>query len=198
MNLIFDLGGVVFSWNPAQIIEKVFTLPDEQSLIKAKIFDHADWLDLDRGTLDRSQAIRQAVRRTEFPLERIEALFAQIPYALVPIPQTLELVQEVKRAGHKLFVLSNMHAASFSRLENEYPIWHLFDGRVISCDIKLIKPEPEIFNFILNEYQLRPEETIFIDDTEENVRAANQIGITTIKFLNADQCRAELQRLNCL
>lgn len=198
MNIIFDLGGVVFSWNPAQIIEKVFILPDEQNLIKTKIFEHADWHDLDRGTLERSLAIQRAASRTEFPLERIAALFDQIPQALVPLPASLELVQEVKAAGHKLFVLSNMHAASFSRLENEYPIWHLFDGRVISCDIKLIKPEPEIFNFILKEYGLRHEETIFIDDTEENLRSASQLGITTIKFLNAAQCRAALQRLNCL
>jgi putative hydrolase of the HAD superfamily len=198
MNIIFDLGGVIFSWNPAQIIQKVFTLPDEQDIIKSKLFDHTDWHDLDRGTLDRTEAIQRAIGRTGFPPQRIEALFEQIPYALVPIPETLQLVQQVKQAGHKLFVLSNMHLASFHRLEREYPIWDLFDGKVISCHIKLIKPEPEIYQFILKEYGLRPEETIFIDDTEVNLHAAAQLGITTIKFSTAEQCREALRQLKCL
>lgn len=198
MNIIFDLGGVIFSWNPAQIIQKVFTLPDEQNFIRSEIFGHADWLDLDRGTLDRAEAIQRAIGRTGFPPQRIEALFGQIPYALVPIPETLELVQEVKQAGHKVFVLSNMHQVSFDRLEREYPIWDLFDGKVISCHINLIKPEPEIYHFILHEYHLRPEETIFIDDTEVNLEAAGRLGITPIKFSTPEQCREALRQLNCL
>ena len=198
MNIIFDLGGVVFSWNPAQIIQKVFILPDEQRVIRTKIFEHPDWLDLDRGTLDRTQAIQRAIERTGFPPNRIEALFQQIPHALVPIPETLEIVRQVKQAGHKCFVLSNMHVTSIEHLENEYPIWELFDGRVISCYIHLLKPEPAIYQFILNKYNLRPEETIFIDDMEVNVQAAAQLGLATIRFLSPAQFREALQHLGCL
>src|SRR5262245_17199225 len=198
MNIIFDLGGVIFSWNPAQIIQKVFTLPDEQRVIRTKIFEHPDWLDLDRGTLDRAQAIQQAITRTGFPPNRIEDLFQQIPYALVPILETLEIVQQIKQAGHKCFVLSNMHVASIEHLENEYPIWDLFDGRVISCYIHLLKPEPGIYQFILDKYNLLPEQTVFIDDIEVNTQAAAQLGLTTIQFLSPAQCWEALQHLGCL
>ncbi len=74
----------------------------------------------------------------------------------------------------------------------------MFDGIVISCRIQKVKPEIEIYEHLLTEYQLEATETIFIDDTSENLAAASSIGIQTIKFVDPPQCRQDLVDLKCI
>jgi len=91
-----------------------------------------------------------------------------------------------------------MHIASFAHLEKEYDIWDMFDGIVISSRIKKVKPDIEIYEHLLGEYNLDASETVFIDDTKENLVAANSIGIQTIHFVSAAQCRQALVELQCI
>ncbi len=103
MNIVFDLGVVVFTWQPEAIIAKVFPDAATQSQVRDEIFGHADWGDLDRGTLPRQQAIEQAAARTGLAVSAITDLMHQVPLALVAIPETVELLHRRKAAGHRLF-----------------------------------------------------------------------------------------------
>jgi putative hydrolase of the HAD superfamily len=87
-----------------------------------------------------------------------------------------------------------MHVASISYLEKQYKIWDMFDGIVISSRIQKVKPEIAIYEHLLTKYQLQASETIFIDDTSENLTAASSIGIQTIKFVNSHQCKRDLAK----
>jgi putative hydrolase of the HAD superfamily len=91
-----------------------------------------------------------------------------------------------------------MHRASITYLEQQYDIWEMFHGVVISSRIKTVKPEIEIYQHLLDKYQLRPAETIFIDDTEENLTAASSLGIQTIRFFDSTQCERALVDRQCL
>ena len=91
-----------------------------------------------------------------------------------------------------------MHVASISYLEKKYAIWDMFDGIVISSRIQKVKPEIAIYEHLLTEYQLNASETIFIDDTSENLTAASSIGIQTIKFVDSHQCKRDLVSLKCI
>ena len=198
MNIAFDLGGVVLTWKPDEIIATVFDDPETQAAVRAGVFEHGDWLELDRGTLDRDQAILRATARTGLPRSMISELMMQVPKGPVPVPETLDLVYRVKEHGHRLFCLSNMHAASMARLERVYDFWDVFEGLVISCRLHLIKPESEIYEYLLRQYDLKAEETVFIDDMQANVDAAASLGIHPIRFENADQCADRLKDLGCL
>ena len=198
MNVVFDLGGVVFHWRPNDIISRVFDDPTTQSLVKAQIFEHDDWVELDKGTISFDQAVRQGATRTGLPHSEIRKLLDEVPRSLTPIPGSIELIRSVNKTNNKLFVLSNMHFASIHYLEKKYDIWDMFDGIVISCRIRQVKPESGIFKHMLSEHQLLPHETVFIDDMSQNLAAASALGIQTIKFVDPSQCRQELIRLNCL
>ena len=91
-----------------------------------------------------------------------------------------------------------MHVASISYLEKKYKIWDMFDGIVISSRIQKVKPEVEIYEHLLTEYQLKASETVFIDDTSENLTAASSIGIQTIKFVDSCQCERDLVNLKVI
>ncbi|MFQ6027547.1 MAG: HAD family phosphatase, partial [Dehalococcoidia bacterium] len=139
MNVVFDLGGVVVTWDPEGIIASVFSDPAVQSKVRSGVFEHENFLELDRGTLSRQDFIAQAADRTGLPVFDIAHLMEQIPKSLVAIPDTVDLLHRVKARGHRLFCLSNMSAASIEHLESTYSFWEVFDGAVISSRINLIK-----------------------------------------------------------
>ena len=195
MNLIFDLGGVVVRWEPEAIIAGVFQDPKLRARVREGVFEHADWLELDRGTLGREDAIRRAAQRTGIDAAELTRLLIAVPPSLVPIPQTVELLYRLKARGYPLYCLSNMHVASIEHLEREQRFFEVFTGRVISCRLNLCKPEPAIYRHALETYGLRAEETVFIDDVEVNVAAAATLGMRTIQFRDAAQCERELRSL---
>jgi len=162
------------------------------------IIEHQDWVELDRGSIALEQAIKRATLRTGLSRQDVENLFHAVPRHLTPIEDTIALIREVKHANNRLYVLSNMQFASIAYLEKEYDIWDLFDGAVISCRVKKVKPEIGIYEYLLNAYRLTATETIFIDDVAENLEAASSMGINTIRFVNSSQCRQALLDSDCI
>jgi putative hydrolase of the HAD superfamily len=198
LNIVFDLGGVVVTWEPEVIIAKVFADPVIQARIRTQIIGHADWLALDRGTLPRQDAIVRAAKRTGLSDADVAEFLRQVPPALVAIPGTVDLLYRLQAQGHTLFCLSNMHVASIDHLEKSYTFWEVFAGVVISCRVHLCKPEPAIYTHLLETYGLDEADTVFIDDTEVNLSAAVQFGIRTVKFESPAQCESQLQALGCI
>lgn len=192
MNLVFDLGGVVVRWDPDAIIAGVFPDPNIRARVKAEVFGHADWLELDRGTLGRGEAIARAAKRSGVAAGEIKRLLHAVPPSLAVFPETVALLRRLKGKGHPLYCLSNMHFASIEYLEKTETFWELFEGAVISCRLQLCKPEAEIYRHLLRTYGLKAQETLFIDDVQKNLDAAAQLGMKTLRFENAAQCEREL------
>ena len=198
MNLVFDLGGVVVRWDPEAIIASVFSDPATQSKVKAGVFSHPDWLELDRGTLGREDAIARAAQRTGVAAGEIKRLLHAVPASLVPFPDTVALLYRLKAKGLRLYCLSNMHFASIEHLEQTHDFFEVFDGAVISCRLQLCKPETGIYKHLLQTYGLKADETLFIDDVQKNLDAAAKLGIRTLKFEHAAQCERQLHALRLI
>lgn len=198
MNIVFDLGGVVFRWQPDNIVRHFFDSPKEQALVKQELLEHSDWVELDRGTITCDEAVQGAWSRTGLRRERIEQLLRAVPRFLTPKQDTIELIRSISYTNNRLFVLSNMHKASIAHLEENYDIWEAFEGVVISSRIERVKPEIAIYDYLLSEYELSAADTVFIDDMQENLSAAASVGIRTIRFATARQCRTELVNLGCI
>jgi putative hydrolase of the HAD superfamily len=174
------------------IIASAFKDGRTRDLVKKEIFEHPDWLELDRGSLSPENAIRRGALRTGLPASDIERLLHSVPVFLTPIDETIDLIRRLSLTANKLFILSNMHLASIAHLEEKHDIWRLFDGIVISSRIGTVKPEARIYEHLLETYRLEPTETVFIDDMPENLDAAAALGIRTIRFLNTTQCEQAL------
>ena len=185
----------MFNWQPHKIIERVFEESEARDRVRSEIFEHNDWIELDRGTLTLDHAIVRGAARTGLPNADIERLFGEVPRSLTPIHETIELIRSLINTDNNFYVLSNMHVASFAYLEKEHDIWSMFDGIVISSQIKKVKPEIEIYEYLLTEHKLEAGETVFIDDMSENLAAASSIGIQTVKFVSPSQCKQDLTEL---
>lgn len=198
MNIVFDLGGVVVRWEPDALIATVFSDPLIRAAMRAEFVGHADWLALDRGTLSPRNAIERAAKRIGLPEADIEKFLQQVPPALVPIPAMVDLLYRLKANGHRLFCLSNMHVASIEYLESAYTFWEVFEGVVVSCRLQLCKPEAAIYGYLLETYGLNANDTVFIDDTPENLAAAADLGLHALRFESPAQCERELKVLGCI
>lgn len=195
MNIVFDLGGVILTWNPHAIIAGVFEDETTRARVWQQVFKHPDWVELDRGTLPRPDAIDRAARRTGLPHADLERLFHAVPPSLVPIPEMIDLLHRLKAQGHALYCLSNMHPDSLAYLKASYTFWGLFDGAVFSCLVHLCKPEPAIYAHLLETFGLSGPETLFIDDMEVNLQAARSFGIRTLRALSPQQCERDIEKI---
>jgi putative hydrolase of the HAD superfamily len=194
--VIFDLGGVVLEWKPLELLRRFYEQDGEalRATVQRAVFDHPDWLELDRGTLTQARAIPRFATRAGRPEAEIARLMIAVRESLQPVPETLALMGSLVQAGVPLYCLSNMHAENAAWLLQTRDFWPMFRGVVFSADEKLIKPEPEIFQRLLTRYGLVAERTAFVDDHRPNVASAGRLGLHGIAFEDAAQCAAALQR----
>ena len=191
MNVMFDIGDVLLKWKVDLIFRNMPDKKDQDGIMRHLVF-HEDWLALDRGSMQLDIAITRAASRSGIARESIAQLMANIPSSLLPIPDSIAMLNEIDRDNHKLFCLSNLHEHVWNGIKDSSDLWDLFDGIVISCFTGSIKPEREIYEHVLKTFDIEANETVFIDDRSDNVAAAEAMGIHAIQFTNADDCRAKL------
>jgi putative hydrolase of the HAD superfamily len=194
-NVIFDLGGVVLDWNPDQLISRFQPQVELQAEFKAALFGHADWKAFDRGGLTEPELIDRLMTRLQMPRSGVLSLLDATRLSLVEKPDTVRLIRDLQRRQVPLYCLSNMPAAMYGHLQRQHTFWDAFSGIVISGEVKMMKPEPEVFVHLLQTHELQAAECVFIDDVLVNVEAARLVGIHAILFQDAARCRVELDRL---
>ena len=131
-NVIFDLGGVVLKWSPDDILEEFYADEASRAQTKREIFQHGDWLDLDRGTLLEPDAIVRFHRRTGRSRDEMSALMQAVKDSLQPVPQTVALLEELAGRDIPLYCLSNMPAATADYLRQKA---YVLEGLPRSGDI---------------------------------------------------------------
>ena len=190
MAIIFDLGRVVVSWDPVGIVSAVRG-PQGAAELAERLFNHPDWLEVDRGTLSLHTMARQAQARTGLSAADNLAILQAVPASLLPDPVMVALIEELHGAGHALYALSNMGHASIDWLERQ-DFWRFFSGKVVSARVRMMKPEPDIYRYLLVSFDLQAEECLFIDDSQANVAAAEALGLRGLVFTDAPRCRQHL------
>jgi putative hydrolase of the HAD superfamily len=195
-NVIFDLGGVVVEWSPDRILESYYEdHPRMRDVMKTALFLHPDWMQLDRGTLSEADLLVRLRDRTQRPPEELEGLLAAVRASLHTKNDTVALLSRLHERSVPLYCLSNISSTMYRYLRQRHSFWGVFRGIVISGDIKLMKPEREIFEHLLKKFALDAADCVFIDDNMPNIEAARSLGMQAIWFQNAGQCEIELNEV---
>ncbi len=195
MNFIFDIGNVLLDFNPKEFLSDIICDTEIEQKIYQTIFKSEEWVNLDRGTITEDEA--QQIFISKIPKLESYAIktMKSIPEMLTPKYDTIDYLQRIKDAGHKLYFLSNFHKWLSIYVQNKYSFFEHFDGGVFSCDVHMIKPSLEIYQYLLNKYNLAANECIFFDDTKENADAATKLGIRSVLFANANQIDSVIRSL---
>ena len=197
--IIFDLGAVLIDWEPRRLYRKIFDNEKDMEDFLANICT-SDWnVQQDAGrTLEEATNIL-VEKHPKFKTE-IEAFYGRWEEMLGgPIQSTVDILELLqKRNTHRLYALTNWSAETFPVALRDYYFLKYFEGILVSGDEKLIKPDPKIYELILERYDINPETAIFIDDSEKNVKGAEACGIKSIHFKSGAQLKKELEKLEIL
>lgn len=178
--VVFDIGNVLIQYAPDGFLRTLFP-GDEQKQrdMMARVYRGPYWADFDRGTLTYEEAARRLA--DEFGGSCADYMHAMTGWIELkrPIEEGWRAAQRCRRAGKKLYLLSNYHEGAYMRLREKYADYFgdLFDGACISCYCHYNKPEPEIYETLIESCGIVPERSLFIDDTLGNVQGAMKMGI---------------------
>lgn len=187
-NVIFDLGAVMFNWNPKEITENFTEDVGLQKKIQSKLYYHQDWIDFDCALLTEEETTKRASERLEISLIDADKLFRQTKESLTLISKTLDVLKDVKEKNLRAYCLSNISPELFNHVSERHDLFKLFDGIVTSGEENIGKPDKQIFEILLNRYKLKAKECLFIDDSNANTSTATKLGITAITFKGLDSC----------
>jgi len=194
-NVIFDLGGVLLDWNPTRILERFYSdLPSRDALMQT-LFRHSDWRAFNRGSLTESELLNNVRARTDRDLPELSGLLDAVRESLLPKDETVVLLKELHARGIPLYCLSDMPTPVFSYVRRRYDFWDAFRGIIVSGDVKMMKPEREVFEHLLSRFALHADETVFVDDHPANIDGAKIVGLHTVLFTDAAQCQRELHQI---
>jgi 2-haloacid dehalogenase len=196
--VVFDLGGVLIDWNPRYLYRQLIADEAAMELFLGEVC-HSGWNEeQDRGRTFAA-AIEEAVAR--HPAERalIEAYHHRWEEMLAgPIEGTVAVLAELKDAGRELHALTNWSAEKFPIARGRYDFLTWFESILVSGEHGLIKPDPKIFELLLERIGRRAGDCIYIDDNPKNVEAAAALGFDAIRFDSPEQLRRDLAERGAL
>ncbi len=179
--VIFDLGNVLLDYSPRRFLGEIGIPPEIHDRLAAILFDDSEtWSKLDRGTLNNTGLIEIAAAKEPMLRKEITKFISEWPDHFNAIPENVASMYRIKEAGTKVYILSNFSEEVYAIEKKRNAFLTDFDGVLISYEHQVIKPEPEIYNLLINNFQLSPDKSVFIDDLEANVRGAKNAGLNTI------------------
>ena len=176
-NIVFDLGGVMVDFDPKTYLVDRFCNAEVEEQVSQLTFESEEWKLLDAGLITRSEAnLRMLARAKEYGRAfEVQGVLDDWMHILRPRRRMQELVRKLKSRGYCVYYLSNIPEDVLDFL-TERDLKGLFDGGVASCEVKVNKPDPRIYQALLDKYHLRADECIFIDDRADNLVAASALG----------------------
>ena len=181
-NIVFDMGQVLLRFIPDLFIERLGVEGEDKKLLNREVFRSLEWARMDRGSLTDEEAAEIICRRVPERLhDAVHKLVAMWDRPILAVEGTEELIAELKEKGYKIYLLSN---ASYRQHDYwpKLPASRYFDGTLVSADVKLVKPQPEIYRLLCETFSLVPDECVFIDDAINNAEAAYLCGMHPIVF----------------
>lgn len=182
-NIIFDMGQVLIRWSPQLVTARLGLPDDDNALLISEVFGGVEWTAMDRGRMTAEEGLALICRRLPPRLHEAarSLVFEWWKTEFVPMAGMAELIAELKGMGYNIYLLSNA-ASTLNVYFNRIPGSEHFSGRIVSADVKLLKPEHEIYELLYSRFSLQPEECIFIDDSPANIDGAQCTGMDGIVF----------------
>ncbi len=180
--IVFDIGSVLVSFNYSDFLVHLGYSKEIRKELDIIQDGCPFWLQLDRGLKTEDEGVKDYVNMIPTYKKEGEYAFLHMAYYMEEIKETTSFLREAKEKGYKLYYLSNFSYNNWEIIFHRFPFFRLFDGGLVSCHVHQVKPEAEIYQTLLQKYRLCPEETLFIDDRENNTATAAALGIQTITF----------------
>ena len=181
-NVVLDMGNVLLDFDPEFVMDQFCSSDEEKAVIRKELFNGPEWQLGDRGDIkdkDRFDLVKGRV--PEKYHEALRRCCNEWDICMDPLEGAREFCENVKKAGLRIYVLSNASDLFYAYFPKFLPL-DFFDGVFVSSDYLMLKPDLEIYETFLTKYGLKAEECLFVDDRQENADGAAKAGMNTFCF----------------
>lgn len=191
-NVIFDIGNVLINFKPYEFYQDQLDEAVRKPVCDL-IFKSKEWLAVDEGSLSYEDLREDKIKM--YPNYRSEINLVMDGWMqMMSIRQeSLDYALSLKERGFQIYLLSNLSCDAHHYIEDNYHIFELFDGMLLSYQNCLLKPDPEIYKTLLRRFELRGDECIFIDDMEANILQSRALGIFGVVYENLSQVKKDVE-----
>ena len=176
-NIILDMGNVLLYFRPQESLDAFVEQEEDKKIIFKELFQGPDWIRGDKGEITNEERYEPVSKRVPQRLHiALKNVVEHWDMCMKPVLGAKEFCDYVKKKGYGLYILSNACSRFYQYFPPVFAIED-FDGVVVSSDVKMVKPNAEIYHYICEKYHLNPEECLFLDDRKENVEGAVNIGM---------------------
>lgn len=194
-NIVFDIGNVLvgFTWEK---FYRSFGYSEEvfEKLANATV-KNPFWNEMDRGKLSDEELLEEFIKNDPSVEKEIRKVFENVEGMIQRYDYAIPWIRELKNQGYHVYVISNFAHKAHQDCIKALDFLDEIDGGILSYQVKLIKPAPEIYLLLCNRYDLKAEECVFIDDLWENVETAKKVGMKGLVFENLNQTKKELENI---
>lgn len=196
-NIIFDIGNVLVDFRWRELMSDLQLSKEEQDRFETSVFGSRWWRELDHGVMEEAEAVAHIREENKDYLEAFEMVWENRDKLVVSYDYAVEWIEKLHKQGYRVYLLSNyprsifqMHADS-----KKFTFLDIVDGKVVSGFVKMIKPNPDIYEYLMEQYRLKPQECVFLDDREDNIETAKMLGMQGIVFQDYNQACEALEQI---
>ena len=191
--IVFDLGGVLIDWNPRYLYREIFDDDEAMELFLEKICT-PEWNEKQDAGRSLKEATDSLIENHPYWDREIRAFYGQWEKMLHgPIEGTVKILDYlVKQKKYKIFALTNWSSETWPIAWDIFPFLDWFEGILVSGREELAKPDPKIYKFLFERFDINPEDALFIDDNLRNVDASIKAGMDAVQFTSPEDLHAFL------
>lgn len=193
--IIFDIGNVLARFRWREYLCDCGYSEEVINKIAAVTVLNKRWKEWDRGVLDEDTLIAESVDGEPEVKTQILRFFREFDRVVEEFDYSEQFVKQLKLNGYKIYLLSNFSRRHFQMCSRQFHFLKHVDGGVISYEVQQIKPDPGIYQSLIDKYDITPERAVFLDDLKENLLGAKPFGFHTVQVKEYGQVLEELRNL---
>lgn len=193
--IILDIGNVMAHFGTKEYLQSCGYEEEVIRKVMSATVQSKFWREWDRSSREEAEIIELCCKQQPEVEKEIKEFFNHIRDMVQEYDYSEGFVKQLKDNCYKVYILSNYSRWNYENDKKKFRFLQHVDGGVISHEVNHVKPEAEIYQSLINKYNINPEEAVFLDDLEENLEGAKTFGIHTILFTSFDNALEELRLL---
>lgn len=180
--LIFDIGNVLAKYDWKKLLKELGYDEKTGTAVAKAVFLSKEWAEADRGILSEEELLQTFISNAPDYEKEIRETFDAVGKTISTYSYTKDWLSYLKKRGYKIYILSNFAKSVYDRCTKELDFLKLVDGGYMSWQIHCIKPEPEIYQKLITDFEIVPQKAVFIDDLMDNIAEARALGFHAVHF----------------
>lgn len=193
--VIFDVGNVLVDFDWQDRFAELGCDKTDCQLLEQAVFHSAAWKEFDRSVIPDEELLIQLIANAPAYADIITKIFRNVELLIKMRSYACDWIKDLKARGYRVYILSNYPRLTYERSGQDLIFLAHADGALFSFECGCIKPEPQIYQELIDRFSIIPEEAIFIDDLPANLETAKSFGIHTLLFSEYEETAKALEQL---